>query len=93
MNESRNEENLSMGSYFRADGLTWFLWKNLIIRNFDGYRSCRNGQGMMIEYRKRLKCILSLGEVSMILALNYCTPRPKGEAFMINRYYEIKDRY
>lgn len=27
MNESRNEENLSMGSCFRADGLTWFLWK------------------------------------------------------------------
>lgn len=27
MNESRNEENLSIGSCFRADGLTWFLWK------------------------------------------------------------------
>ena len=83
MNESRNEENLSMGSWFRADGLTWFLWKNLIIHNFDGYRSYRNGQGMMMKYRKRLKCILSLGEVSMIWALNYCMPRPRGEASMI----------
>lgn len=36
MNESRNEENLSVGSWFKADGLTWFLWKNLIIHNFDG---------------------------------------------------------
>lgn len=27
MNESRNEENLSMGSCFITDGLTWFLWK------------------------------------------------------------------
>ena len=28
MSENKNEENLSIGNYVKADGLTWLLWKN-----------------------------------------------------------------
>ena len=91
-------ENKEWGK-FKHRKLCQGRWTNMAFMEkliiFAGYVSYRDGEGMMVKYRKRLKMDILLRESEYDLGtkLLHHQPLPGGEASMINRYYEIRWRH